>query len=236
MRRRELAWMAVAIVVVCGAMVAWEMHEKAAHALPASAQPLKPSPATQATPAPPAIGAIFVGNGNGLVKLTPVVAEDHSYLFISLSSKGEMLLQDPQGRLLGFDVGNHRLIQEAANGHYDEGDMIDDDDDEAPNSPPPSPTPTPTPPATLSGLEDNGFRRIELGQPAPGKYLLTVVARNETSYALVFNFRKRDDNLSTAAFDKIAVSPGDVHVYEFEIPADASRELKPERRNASAPR
>ncbi|HEX7287027.1 MAG TPA: hypothetical protein VF532_12645 [Candidatus Angelobacter sp.] len=229
-----MAWTGFVILVVCGAMVAWEMHEKAAHA-PAPAQPLKPSPATQATATPPAIGAMVAGNGTGITKLGPAAAEDHSYLFISLSSKGEMLLQDPQGRFLGFDAGNHRLIQEAANGHYDEGDMIDDDDDEAPTSPPPSPTPTPTP-TTLSGLEDNGFRRIELGQPAPGKYVLTVVARNETNYSLVLNFRGRDDNLSTAVFEKVSVSPGDVHVYEFEIPAVAAGELKPERRNAAAPR
>lgn len=238
MKRKDLVWVALAIVVVCAAMVAWEMHSKPAPAPSAvAAQPTKPAPGTPLVSSPPpAVGAIVIGNGAGLVKLRPTEdpGQDSSYLSITLSSKGEMLLQDSQARRLGFDSQAHKLVRQIANASYDEGDMIDDDDDSAPNSPPPSPTPTPTPPATLSGLEDNGFRRMEVFQPAPGKYVLTVIARNEANYNLLLHFRKRDGNLSTAAFDKVAVSSGEVHVYEFEIPTDASGEIKAERRQAAA--
>jgi hypothetical protein len=232
MRRVDLAWAFLAVVIVCGAMVAWEMREKIAHA-PAPAQPAKPSPATQSLTAPPVMGAIVVGNGAGLVKVSPAgdPSQDLSYLSINLSGNGEMLLQDPQAQHLGFDAQNHTLMRQIGNGSYDEGDMIDDDDDEAPNSPPP-PTPTPTPPATLSGLADNGFRRLEISRPTPGHYLLTVITRNEANYTLLFHLSKRDGNPSSAAFDKVAISPGEIDVYDLEIPADASGEIKAVRRLA----
>jgi hypothetical protein len=235
MRRSELVWIALAIVIVGGAMVAWEMREKITHA-PASAQSSKPSPATQALPARAGVGAIVVGNGSTLVKLRPAEdpSQDMSYLSITLSGNGELLLQDPQAQRLGFDPQNHTLLRQIGNGSYDEGDMIDDDDDEAPNSPPPSPTPTPTPPATLSGLADNGFRRLEISRPAPGHYVLTVITRNEANYSLLFHLSKRNGNPSTADFEKVSVSPGETHVYDVEIPADASREIKAVRRQAVA--
>jgi hypothetical protein len=233
MRRVDLAWAFLAVVVVCGAMVVWEMREKIAHA-PAPAQPAKPSPATQAAPTPPVIGAIVIGNGAGLVKVSSAgdPSQDMSYLSINLSGNGEMFLQDPQAQHLGFDPETRKLITDSGFGHYDEGDMIDDDDDEAPNSPPPSPTPTPSLPATLSGLADNGFRRLEISRPTPGHYLLTVITRNEANYTLLFHLSKRDGNPSSAQFDKVAVSPGETHVYEFEVPADASGEIKSIRRLA----
>ncbi len=239
MRKIDLLWAALAIVVVSCGMTAWEMHLKTArpaHAVVFQSSP--PAAVKSGPPAAPVVVAMAPGNGATLATVRPADDEDHSYLRISLSSKGEMLLQDPQGRRLGFDPESHQLVSQIQNGSYDEGDQIDDDEDDSPNAPgsQPTPTPRPTPPATLSGLDDNGFRNLELGQPAPGKYLLTVIARNETSYSLSVVFYNRLYNMSSADFDKVAFSPVGTHVYELEVPDDASGEIKVVRREVEASR
>src|SRR5262249_31660818 len=113
---------------------------------------------------------------------------------------------------------------------YDEGDLIDDDD--AADAPPegqPVYRPAPPPPNTLSGLTDNGLRRVEVGRPMPGKYLVKVIARDATAYSLSTDYYNRSGNLSRAVFNKVSVSPGDVHIYELEVPFESIGEIKARR-------
>ncbi len=224
---------ALVIVAVFDGVLAWSrfwnVAPPAAPAVPPifakdAARPQQSSPSRT-----PVIGVIFA-NGPGLHAVSSTEDEDYSYFSISLNSNGEMLLEGPNGERLGFDPEAHKLMNQIQNGYYGEGDQIDDDDDDQPPQAHPTPAPTPTPPATLSGLDDNGFRQVEMGQIAPGKYRLKVITRQDADYTLEIRYRNRAGNLSTAYFTKVAVTPGDVHLYELEIPQDPTGEIKASRR------
>lgn len=206
------------------------------HALHAAAQPAiaqsSPSshiPAQQQPPHPG--GVIILGNGSNLSVIRPVSVdqEDYSYLHISLSGDGEMLFKDGESRVVGFEPASGKLLSQIANSSYDEGDQIDDDEDPTPGAAAaPSPTPEPTAP---SGLLDNGFRRLEVGRPAPGTYLLTVTTDPKSSnskYTLEITFTNRADGMSAAAFKDVTSPPRAVHTYKVQIPSDPAGEIKAE--------
>ena len=219
MKRTNPVWVALGLLAVSGAVLGWMVHRMSGH--PASAASKTTS--AQAGPARASVLTTVAQENSA----SPATGQDSSYLYISMSGTGEMLIQDPQARSLGFDPGSHKLIQQIPNGSYDEGDLIDDDD--AAKAPPegqPIYRPAPPPPNTLSGLTDNGFRRVELGRPMPGKYLVKVIARDATAYSLSADYYNRSGDLSRAVFNKVAVSPGDVHIYEIDIPFDSMGEIK----------
>jgi len=222
MKRTNPVWVALGLLAVSGAVLGWMVHRM-------SGRPASAASKTTSAQAGPARASVLttVAQENSA---SPATGQDSSYLYISMSGTGEMLIQDPQARSLGFDPGSHKLIQQIPNGSYDEGDLIDDDD--AAKAPPegePIYRPAPPPPNTLSGLTDNGFRRVELGRPMPGKYLVKVIARDATAYSLSADYYNRSGDLSRAVFNKVAVSPGDVHIYEIDIPFDSMGEIKAER-------
>jgi len=226
MKRTNPVWVALGLLAVSGAVLGWMVHRM-------SGRPASAASKTTSAQAGPARASVLttVAQENSA---SPATGQDSSYLYISMSGTGEMLIQDPQARSLGFDPGSHKLIQQIPNGSYDEGDLIDDDD--AAKAPPegqPIYRPAPPPPNTLSGLTDNGFRRVELGRPMPGKYLVKVIARDATAYSLSADYYNRSGDLSRAVFNKVAVSPGDVHIYEIDIPFDSMGEIKAERKQTN---
>jgi len=226
MKRTNPVWVALGLLAVSGAVLGWMVHRMSGRPVSAARPAASKTASAQASPATASV-LTTVAQENST---PPATGQDSSYLYISMSGTGEMLIQDPQARSLGFDPGSHKLIQQIPNGSYDEGDLIDDDD--AANAPPegqPTYRPAPPPPNTLSGLTDNGLRRVEVGRPMPGKYLVKVIARDATAYSLSADYYNRSGDLSRAVFNKVAVSPGDVHIYELEIPFDTIGEIKARR-------
>lgn len=206
------------------------------HALHAAVQPaVAPSsqrsqvPLQQQPPHP--AGVIILGNGSNLSVIRPASLEqsDYSYLHIYLNGSGELLFRDGQSRLLGFDKKSGKLLTQIADSNYDEGDQIDDDD-EAPARGAPTPSPTPEPNAP-SGLLDNGFRRLEVGRPPSGTYLLTVMTDpkfSNSKYTLEITFTNRSDQASSVAFKDVVVPPDGIQIYRLQIPSDPAGEIKAE--------
>lgn len=206
------------------------------HTLQAAAQPAAARSGqtsrlvVQQQPAHPG-GVIILGNGSKLRVIRPASVEqdDYSYLHISLSGNGELLFKDGQSKGVGFEPTSGKLLTQIANSSYDEGDQIDDDDDDtSPGTPAPSPTPEPTAP---SGLLDNGFRRLEVGRPSSGTYLLTVMTdprSTNSKYTLEITFTNRTDGTSTAVFKDVTAPPRAVHTYKVQIPSDPAGEIKAE--------
>src|ERR1700746_191865 len=138
MKPANLLWAVIAVLVVSGAVLGWTLHRKSLHPLSKSATPAPTPTLAQVEPPPrpqpaPILSTTVQDNGAGTLKGRLAEDQDQSYLYITLSGKGEMLLQDSQARNLGFDPERHKLVEQITNGSYDEGDIIDDDDD---NSPP----------------------------------------------------------------------------------------------------
>lgn len=232
---KRITWIVVLIAVtIAGSVLAFRLiHRRHGSQQPASrlAQSTQAprTPVRQASPH--AMGAMIVGARSNLTVIRPVSVEqdDYSYLHVYLNGYGEMLFKDGESRLAGFDSKAGKLLSQIANSNYDEGDQIDDDDDD---SPPGAPTPSPTPePTAPSGLADNGFRRLEVGQPAPGTYFLTVLAPStgtDAKYTLQITFTDRADKMSSAAFQDVAAPPRAVHTYKLQIPSDPAGEIKAE--------
>ena len=226
MKRTNPVWVALGLLAVSGAVLGWMVHRMSLRPVSAARPAVSKKASPQAGSATASV-ATTVGQEN---RIPPATQQDSSYLYISMSGTGEMLIQDPQARSLGFDPGSHKLIQQIPNGSYDEGDLIDDDD--AADAPPegqPVYRPAPPPPNTLSGLTDNGLRRVEVGRPMPGKYLVKVIARDATAYSLSADYYNRSGDLSRAVFNKVGASIGDGHIYKIEIPFDTIGEIKARR-------
>lgn len=233
---KQLAWTVglIAVTIAVSALALRVVHQR--HLLHASAQspPARSSqtsriPAQQ--PPPRTAGVMIVGAGSNLTVIRPASAEpdDYSYLHISFTGNGEMLFKNAESRLVGFDTKSGKLFNEIANSSYDEGDQIDDDDEEPAQS---APAPVPTPePKSPSGLTDNGFRRIEIGHPAPGTYLLTVMTdprSGNSKYSLEISFTSRGDKMTFTSFTDVAAPAGAVHTYKLLIPPDPLGEIKAE--------
>jgi hypothetical protein len=188
--------------------------------MPVQQQPLHPG------------GVMIVGNGSNLTVIRPVSVDqdDYSYLHISLTGDGEMLFKDGESRVVGFESASGKLLTQIANSSYDEGDQIDDDDEDPAPGAAAAPSPTPEPTAA-SGLLDNGFRRLEVGRPAPGTYLLTVTTDSRSGnskYSLAITFTSRSDKMSLTEFKDVAAAAGSGHIYKLQIPSDPLGEIKAE--------
>lgn len=231
--KRIFSAVVILTLAISGTLVAARLLRKRpaqAPVRPSSLPPRQPSPGPVSPPSR-AMGAIMIGNGNGFTVIRAEPHEDTSYLLISFSGKGEILLKDAQLRLAGFDPGSGRLLNQIANSSYDEGDQIDDDDDDAPASGSAAPEPSPEPKAP-SGLADNEFRRLEIGQPAPGVYLLTVMPDAggvDQKYSLEVSFSNQLRNSSFAEFKDVVARPGSVNTYKLQIPSEAAGDVKLDR-------
>src|SRR5215467_9981157 len=98
MKRTNPVWVALASLAVAGAVLGWMLHRMSARPVSAARPAASRTASVQERPATASV-VTTVAQETGTLS---AAAPDSSYLYISMSGTGEMLIQDPQARSLGF--------------------------------------------------------------------------------------------------------------------------------------
>jgi hypothetical protein len=178
-----------------------------------SPQPQAAGPATQThTAASPNKGQIV----QPAVK--PGKDADASSVLISFHGCADLLLIDPRGHKLGYDVAAKKSYLEIAGGIYDEGDLIGDDEEDT----------------KQQGQEKTAGKQpdciadktVQFPNPAPGTYTLKMGENQAAAFKLEITSYGADAKTNGHyAVSQIAGSASPAF-YQFELPPTSGTDLR----------
>ncbi|HEY1529032.1 MAG TPA: hypothetical protein VGH51_22635 [Candidatus Angelobacter sp.] len=170
-----------------------------------------PSPQPQAAGPDAQTHAAVSSNKGQIVQpaVKPGKGADASSLLISFHGCADLLLIDPRGHKLGYDPASKKSYLEITGGIYDEGDLIDDEDDAKQQGPE----------KTAGKLPDCvADKTIQFPNPVPGKYILKMGDNRAAGFKLEFTSYGTD--AKTNGHYVLSQHAGSVppSFYQFELP------------------
>lgn len=170
-----------------------------------------PSPQPQAAGPDAQTHAAVSSNKGQIVQpaVKPGKGADASSLLISFHGCADLLLIDPRGHKLGYDPASKKSYLEITGGIYDEGDLIDDEDDAKQQGPE----------KTAGKLPDCvADKTIQFPNPVPGKYILKMGDNRAAGFKLEFTSYGTD--AKTNGRYVLSQHAGSVppSFYQFELP------------------
>lgn len=111
------------------------------------------------------------------------------------SAPGELLLTDPEGKRIGYDLGKGRLVMERQFGYYDP----DYENDHAESE-------------STSAVS----KELQIGAPKPGRYTIHVYARTSGRYNLSLGAGFSDGRgFANRSAIAVAIQAGAIHTYRL---------------------